>query len=274
MICAADDTRRVRAALLARGRARRAARTAAEIAARRVRPAALRRRPRRHRDPAGGRPQRARGLVHEGLLRRPGDGRAAATTAASRTATCAGCGCPRRSSPATPLRLGEREVGRARQRRRLAARSGRSRSRSCAARRRPGDTLDASARRRHRGGRRAAVRLSALPRRATRLGRYGSKCLAGSANCTTRCPIADRLHVRSPPTARDRRAALPCAGGDRRSAAAAATRRPDRRGRRGATRKSDGAKVADAGRLRGRGRAERARHDADGVADSAPARCR
>ena len=45
--------------------------------ARRARPAALRRRPRRRRDPAGGRPQRARGLVHEGLLRRAGDGRAA-----------------------------------------------------------------------------------------------------------------------------------------------------------------------------------------------------
>ena len=44
--------------------------------ARRARPAALRRRPRRHDDPAGGRPQRARGQLHEGLLRRPGDGRA------------------------------------------------------------------------------------------------------------------------------------------------------------------------------------------------------
>ena len=43
----------------------------------RARPPALRRRPRRHRDPPGGGPQRARGLVHEGLLRRPGDGRAA-----------------------------------------------------------------------------------------------------------------------------------------------------------------------------------------------------
>ncbi len=45
--------------------------------ARRDGPPALRRRARRHRDPAGGRAQRARRLVREGLLRRPGDRRAA-----------------------------------------------------------------------------------------------------------------------------------------------------------------------------------------------------
>ena len=45
--------------------------------ARRARPPALRRRPRRQRDPAGSGPERARGVVHQGLLRRPGDGRSA-----------------------------------------------------------------------------------------------------------------------------------------------------------------------------------------------------
>ena len=39
---------------------------------------ALRRRPRRRDDPPGGRPQRSRRELHEGLLRRPGDRRAAA----------------------------------------------------------------------------------------------------------------------------------------------------------------------------------------------------
>ena len=98
---------------LRRGRAPTpATRPAAEIAARRARPPALRRRPRRHDDPAGGRPQRARRELHEGLLRRPGDRRAPATTAASRTATCAACACPRRCSRARRCALGEREVGR------------------------------------------------------------------------------------------------------------------------------------------------------------------
>ena len=46
--------------------------------------------------PPGGRPQRARGELHQGLLRRPGDGRAPALPAASPTATCAGCGSRRR----------------------------------------------------------------------------------------------------------------------------------------------------------------------------------
>ena len=56
--------------------ARAGARGGGRGAARRARAPALRRRPRRHDDPAGGRPQRARRLLHEGLLRRPGDGRA------------------------------------------------------------------------------------------------------------------------------------------------------------------------------------------------------
>ena len=111
VLCEAADTEARRRRADRRGRrARRRGRRRG--AARRDRPPALRRRPRRHRDPAGGRAQRARGLVREGLLRRPGDRRAAATSAASRTATCAGCGSAGRPRPATPLRLGEREVGR------------------------------------------------------------------------------------------------------------------------------------------------------------------
>ena len=87
---AADrDRRRRRRALRRRGR--RARRRRADRRGRRARgrgggrdpprrdrPPALRLRPRRHGDPAGGRPQRARRLVREGLLRRPGDRRAAA----------------------------------------------------------------------------------------------------------------------------------------------------------------------------------------------------
>ena len=46
------------------------------LPAHRARPPPLRNRSRRHRDPPGGGPQRPRGLVHQGLLRRPGDGRA------------------------------------------------------------------------------------------------------------------------------------------------------------------------------------------------------
>ena len=79
--------------------------------ARRARPPALRRRPRRQRDPPGGGPQRARGLVHQGLLRRPGDGRAAATTAASRTGACSGLRLSEPVEPGTELKLGEKVVG-------------------------------------------------------------------------------------------------------------------------------------------------------------------
>ena len=59
--------------------------------------------------------------LHEGLLRRPGDGRAAATTGASRTATCAGCGSP---AAATRRRAAARRArGRAAGHRRRLARA-------------------------------------------------------------------------------------------------------------------------------------------------------
>ena len=64
----------------------------------------------------------------------PGDGRAAATTAASRTATCAACGSPSRPSPARALQLGEREVGTRRLRGALAAPGPDRPGASCAAR--------------------------------------------------------------------------------------------------------------------------------------------
>ena len=64
------------------------------------------------RDPPGGRAQRARRLLHQGVLRRPGDRRAAASTAASRTATCAACGSARRSSRAPSCGSARRTVGR------------------------------------------------------------------------------------------------------------------------------------------------------------------
>ena len=107
----------------------------AEVRARRDRPAALRRRPRRHRDPAGGRAQRARGLVQEGLLRRPGDGRAAVLPRQAE---------PPSARPAARRRRGARRRAAARRARGRPARhrsssrrrTGRSRSRSCAARRR------------------------------------------------------------------------------------------------------------------------------------------
>ena len=77
----------------------------------RARPPALRRRPRRRSDPAGGRAQRARGVVHEGLLRGPGT-----------VARLHYRGKPNRllrglrlSAPVEagiPLELGDREVGR------------------------------------------------------------------------------------------------------------------------------------------------------------------
>ena len=77
VICDSDDTERVTAALLDGGR-RRDRRGDGRGAARRARPPALRRRPRRLGDPPGGRAQRARRQLHQGLLRRPGDRRAAA----------------------------------------------------------------------------------------------------------------------------------------------------------------------------------------------------
>ena len=145
-------------ALLRARRRSRSPRQAAECLRDRARPPALRRGARRQRDPAGGRPQRARRQLHQGLLRRAGDGRAAATTGASPTATCAGCASRRPLAPATQLastsassaQLGsERRLARARpdrararaprgaarQRRRRSAHGGaRARSSSCRSR--------------------------------------------------------------------------------------------------------------------------------------------
>ena len=70
----ADDTDAVRDALVAAG-AEPVSEEAAEVVRVERGPAALRRRARRHDDPAGGRAQRARRQLHEGLLRRAGDRR-------------------------------------------------------------------------------------------------------------------------------------------------------------------------------------------------------
>ena len=96
------DHRRRRRPLLSRPTDRDAVRAALDFPdgdeadgrdrARRARAPALRRRPRRQRDPAGGRPQRARGLLHQGLLRRARRRSRGCTTAASRTAACSACG--------------------------------------------------------------------------------------------------------------------------------------------------------------------------------------
>ena len=68
--------RRLRAALATRGAA--GVRGRGRMPPGRARAPPLRRGPRRHRDPPGGRAQRARRVVHQGLLRRPGDRRAPA----------------------------------------------------------------------------------------------------------------------------------------------------------------------------------------------------
>ncbi len=75
VLCEAARTDDLRAALQAPRRGP-GVRRGGRGTARRARPAPLRDRPRRLRDPPGGRPQRARGVVHQGLLRGPGDGRA------------------------------------------------------------------------------------------------------------------------------------------------------------------------------------------------------
>ena len=80
--------------------------------ARGVRAPALRRRPRRHRHPAGGRAQRARASASRRAATSARRRSPASTTRASRTAICAACGCRRRAEPGAALRLGEREVGR------------------------------------------------------------------------------------------------------------------------------------------------------------------
>ena len=110
VVCAAEDTARVRDALVDAG-----AVEVDEAAAEVVRVESGR--PRYgvdvddDDDPPGGRAQRARGQLHEGLLRRPGDGRATALARASRTAHLRG------------LRLSGRRVRRARPRAPASARS-------------------------------------------------------------------------------------------------------------------------------------------------------
>ena len=88
------------------------------------------------RDPAGGGAERARGLVHQGLLRRARRRSRACSTAASPTASCAGCGCRRRADTGDELRF-DGPCGRASSRSVVESpRSARSRWRWCAARRR------------------------------------------------------------------------------------------------------------------------------------------
>ena len=88
----------------------------------RARPAALRHRPRRHGDPSGGRSQRSRGVIHEGLLRGPGDRGAALLP---RQAQPAAAGGLRRSEPASRARDHLRRAhGRAPEQRRPVAGSG------------------------------------------------------------------------------------------------------------------------------------------------------
>ena len=114
LLCDAADTGR--AERRARGRGRRAGlRGRGRDAADRARAPALRSRPRRHRDPAGGRAERARGVVHEGLLRRAGDSRAAPL--------------PRQAEPpaARAAPLGARERRRRAHLRRTSGRPGRER---------------------------------------------------------------------------------------------------------------------------------------------------
>ena len=105
VLCEAADAEPVAAALIAAG-AVPAGEDAAEVRRVETGPPALRRRARRHRDPAGGRAQRARRLVREGLLRRPGDRRAALL--------------PRQAEP-PPARAAPDRAGRARRRAACAA---------------------------------------------------------------------------------------------------------------------------------------------------------
>ena len=89
------------------------------------------------RDPAGGRAQRPRGLVHQGLLRRPGDGRAALLPRQAQPPPARPAAARRRSAAGDrPMQFGDRtSAGSAASPSRRA--SARSRSRWCAARRRP-----------------------------------------------------------------------------------------------------------------------------------------
>ena len=138
VLCEADDTDAVRAALLAAG-ATAVSEQAAEIL--RVE----RGRPRygvdarRRDDPPGGRAQRARRELHEGLLRRPGDGRApllprqAQPPSARPAALRAGRG-GRRAAARRARRRHARELARL-------ARAGADRAGARAARGVPGDTV-------------------------------------------------------------------------------------------------------------------------------------
>ena len=128
---------------------------------------ALRRRPRRHRHPPGGRAQRARRELHEGLLRRPGDRRAPALPGQAEPPPARAAARARRVPAGTPLRLGEREVGRLTSVV-VSPRSGRSAWRSCAARPQPGDDARGRRRRRDRRGRRRCRSSRAAAGRAER----------------------------------------------------------------------------------------------------------
>ena len=95
LICDAADTEALGAALRARG-ATPVSRAGRRVPARRARAPPLRDRPRRHRDPPGGGPERARGELHQGLLRRPGDGRAPLLQGQAQPAPARAARCPRR----------------------------------------------------------------------------------------------------------------------------------------------------------------------------------
>ena len=97
----------------------------------RVRPPALRGRPRRHRDPPGGRPQRPRGVVHQGLLRRPGDRRPPVLPRQAQPPSARPAAATGPSRPAPRSRFGDRVVGHRGQRRRVPrARPGRAGARA------------------------------------------------------------------------------------------------------------------------------------------------
>ena len=166
VVCAAEDAARVRDALLAAG-AVPVDEAAAEVAARRVRPPALRRRPRRlrrsPRRPASTSAPSASPRAATSA-RRPSP---ACTTRASPTATCAACGSRRPRAPGAALRSASARSARVGERGRLPALG----PIALALVRReaePGATGSRSAgpRRRQRRGRRAAVlRRRRRPRR-------------------------------------------------------------------------------------------------------------
>ena len=181
LLCDAARHRRCSAALR---RARRGAglRAGRRVPARRARPPPLRDRPRRQRHPPGGRAERARGQLHEGLLRRPGDGRAPATTRASPTATCAGCACPRRPRRARSCcsASGPSAASAASP---LSPRLGPDRARARAPRGRAGRTRERRRARRERRGPRAAV---SAPERSS-LGALDAGVVLGDGLRSCRC---------------------------------------------------------------------------------------